>query len=224
MVFLVSLIPLYVFIPEFAAGPVHVPELKIDHLIPLQPVWALIYGAVYAFLILLPILVVRQHDLISRTVFAYLTVWLTAYIFFLFYPTVAPRPAEMDGDGFAAWILRSLYSADPPYNCFPSLHVAHSFVSAFAISRVHRRIGAGAIVCASLVGLSTLFTKQHYVADVIAGIVLASGAYLVFLRGHSRDAVPEIDRRVAPLLTLIAIGVSGLGVAALGVVYLLVAG
>lgn len=93
----------------------------------------------------------------------------SARIPFLVYPTVAPRPASVVGDGFAVWGLRFLYSADLPYTCFPSLHVAHAFVSALTCYRLHRAVGIAAVICAVLVALSTLFTKQHYVADVIPG-------------------------------------------------------
>jgi membrane-associated phospholipid phosphatase len=142
-----------------------------------------------------------------------------AYICFLLYPTVAPRPDTVPGDGFAVWGLRFLYDADPPYNCFPSIHVAHSLVSALACYRVHRQLGVFAVLCASLVALSTLFTKQHYVADLIAGILLASAAYAVFRRGHSPANVPELDRRVAPALALCIGGIVGLGAACLWVAY-----
>ena len=80
---------------------------------------------------------------------------------FLLYPTMAPRPANVIGEGFVPWSLRFLYSADSPYNCSPSLHVAHSFVSALPCYRLHRSVGIAAGVCASLIGVSTLFTKQH---------------------------------------------------------------
>ncbi|HJQ40564.1 MAG TPA: phosphatase PAP2 family protein, partial [Thermoanaerobaculia bacterium] len=183
MVLLVSLVPLYIFIAEWNAGrTMHAPALALDRSIPLQPAWALVYGALYFFLIVVPVLVIREEEQIRRTVFAYLFIWITAYVFFLLYPTVAPRPPAIVGDGFAVTGLRFLYGADPPYNCFPSLHVAHSFVSALACLRVHRGLGVFTLVCAALVGLSTLFTKQHYVLDVIAGIVLAGIAYALFLR------------------------------------------
>ena len=123
------------------------------------------------------------------------------------------------GKGFAVWGLRFLYDADPPYNCCPSLHVAHSFVSALACYRVHRTLGFVAISCASLVGVSTLFTKQHYVADVIAGILLALAGYAVFLRADSRANVPELDRRLAPLLAFVVAGIIGLGFACYWVAY-----
>ena len=161
MVVLVALVPLYVFIPAFIPGrAVHAPELALDRLVHLVPGWALVYGSLYLFLIVLPVFVVRQEELIRRTVLAYLMVWIAAYVCFLAYPTVAPRPAGVIGQGFAVWGLRFLYSADPPYNCFPSIHVAHSFVSALACHRVHRGLGIVAAICASLVAVSTLYPSS----------------------------------------------------------------
>ncbi|HEX7184019.1 MAG TPA: phosphatase PAP2 family protein [Thermoanaerobaculia bacterium] len=220
MVVLVSLVPFYIFIAELLPGrTLHVPELALDRVIPLQPTWALVYGLLYLFLILLPVLVIRQEEQIRRTVLAYLMVWIAAYVCFLVYPTRAPRPAKVLGEGFAVWGLRFLYSADPPYNCFPSLHVAHSFVSALACYRVHRGVGIAAALCASLVGLSTLYTKQHYILDVIAGIFLACVAYIVFLRNDPRAEIPELERRLAPVLALGIIGILGLVVVCFWVVY-----
>jgi membrane-associated phospholipid phosphatase len=215
MVVLVSLVPLYIFIPElWPPATRHVPELALDRTLPLVPAWALIYGALYMFLILVPIFAVRQDEHIRRTVYAYLLVWITAYVFFfLLYPTVAPRPERVIGEGFAVWGLRALYSSDPPYNCFPSLHVAHSFVSALTAWRLHCGLGIVATACAALVALSTLFTKQHYVLDVLAGVLLAFVAYAIFLRTFPRERIPEFDRRVAPVA---AVGVAALVLLGLG--------
>jgi len=217
---LVLLVPFYIFIAELMPGrKLHVPELDLDRVVPLMPIWALIYGSLYLFLILLPVLVVRQEDHIRRTVLAYLMVWSAAYVCFLVYPTMAPRPPKVIGEGFGVWGLRFLYSADPPYNCFPSLHVAHSFVSALTCYRLHRGVGIAATVSASLVGVSTLYTKQHYILDVLAGVFLACVAYAVFLRKYPREGIPELDRRLAPVLALGLIGLLGLVVTCLWVVY-----
>jgi membrane-associated phospholipid phosphatase len=220
MILLVLLVPFYLVIAERArGGVVYAPELPLDRLLPLKPAWALIYGALYAFLIVLPVFVVQQKEMIRRTVWAYITVWSASYACFLLYPTVAPRPDTVTGDGFAAWGLRFLYDADPPYNCFPSIHVAHSFVSALACSRVHRPLGLVALSCASLVALATLLTKQHYVADAIAGILLAWVACAACYRGYSRANIPELDRRLAPALALCVSGIVGLGVGCFWVAY-----
>ncbi|HVE72186.1 MAG TPA: phosphatase PAP2 family protein [Thermoanaerobaculia bacterium] len=221
MVLLVALVPLYIFIPELLPSATRYrPELPVDRALPLVPFWALIYGALYAFLILLPIFVVRQEEHIRRTVYAYLLIWITAYVFFfVIYPTAAPRPDRVVGEGFAVWGLRALYSSDPPYNCFPSLHVAHSFVSALTCRRVHRDLSTVAIVSAALVALSTLFTKQHYVLDVIAGVFLALVAYVVSLRKHEREPVPTFDREVAPALALCIGGLVSFGLAGYWIAY-----
>ena len=221
MLLLVSLVPFYLVIAQRAReGAVHAPELALDRLLPVAPSWALIYGALYAFLIVLPVFVVQQSEMIRRTVWAYITVWSTSYVCFLVYPTFAPRPEAVAGDGFAAWGLRFLYGADPPYNCFPSIHVAHSFVSALACHRVHRSLGVVTLSSASLVAMATLLTKQHYVADVIAGTLLAVAANAVWLRGYSRGNIPELDRRLAPFLALCVGGIVGLGVVCFWIAYL----
>ena len=220
MIVLMALVPFYLFIANSLEDrTLNAPALVLDRVLPLQPAWALVYGALYAFLIVLPVFVVRQDDHIRRTFLAYLTVWIAAYICFWVYPTIAPRPTEVTGTGFLVWGLRFLYDADPPYNCFPSLHVAHSFVSALTCYRVHKNTGVVAIVCASLVGLSTLFTKQHYVLDVIAGVLLAGVAYVVFLRGYQRERIPELERRLAPVFALCVICIVSVGITVFWIAY-----
>ena len=216
MLLLMSMVPLYIVIAvQIEAGPLHRPAVALDAAIPVWPVWAIIYGALYLWLILLPVFVVREEAHVRRTFWTYLAVWITAYIVFLAYPTAAPRPRGVEGDGFAVWGLLFLYGADPPFNCFPSLHVAHSFVSALTCYRVHRRLGQVATAAASLVAVSTLFTKQHYVLDVIAGAAMAYGAYWLLLRDYPREQVSDLDREAAPIvaggllgaITLFVVGV-----------------
>jgi membrane-associated phospholipid phosphatase len=167
----------------------------------------------------LPIFVLHQHEHIRRTFLAYLTVWISAYACFVAYPTVAPRPDEVMANGFGAWGLSFLYSADPPYNCFPSIHVGHSFVSALTCFRVHRRLGIVATICAAFVALSTLYTKQHYVVDVIGGIALAYAGYALFLRSYPRECVTPREQRLASLMALVTGAIVCLGVGAAWTVY-----
>lgn len=200
MILLLLIIPGYVFIGDLLPPQsLHVPILLGDGFIPLQPAWALVYGSLYLF-VLLPFLILRDADDIRRTALAYLTLWITAYICFIAYPTAAPHPEKLIAHDFFAWDLQMIYSADVPANCFPSLHVAQSVLSAFICFRIHRRVGIAALLWASLIALSTLFTKQHYVADVIAGIAMACVAYAVFLRG--RRPATDADRRTAPAVAL----------------------
>jgi membrane-associated phospholipid phosphatase len=214
MVIFIALVPMYIVVPALMPPRVrYMPELAVDRALPLLPSWVLIYAALYVFVILLPVLTVRAEQQLRRTVYAYLLVWTIAYaFFFVVYPTNAPRPAKVIGEGFAVWGLRILYESDPPFNCFPSLHVAHSFVSALSCYRVHRGVGRVATVAATLIAVSTLLTKQHYVLDVLAGAALAGVAHVLFLRSNAREAVAPFDRAAAPALAVCAMGIALFGV------------
>jgi len=196
----------------------HEPVLAWDLVIPLVPGWALIYCTHFVFFAL-PFLVVRQEELIRRGARAYLMVWIVSYVVFFLYPTTVPRAGRLEGEGFATWILQWLYWLDPPLNCFPSLHVAHSMTTALVCGRIHRGLGVALGVWTGLIALSTLHTKQHYIADVAGGVALAGMAWGVFLRGAPGLAVPELDRRAAPAVAWGLLGVYGVAVGCLWVVY-----
>lgn len=216
----VVLMPGYLYIAAYHRGSAaHVPAIALDRALPVRPEWMLVYGSLYIFVIVLMMLVVRRWDLLRRAIQAHLFVMLLSYAVFLFYPTIASRPEVVPGDGFWAWTLRGMYDMDPPYNCFPSLHVAYSFVTAFACYRVHRRVGIAALIWAALIGVSTVYTKQHYVLDAIAGAALGCVAYVIFLRRFDPRQIPEIDRDRAPRRALGAVGLYALGVAGMLVAY-----
>ncbi len=216
------LVPGYLVISaSVRGGALHQPALALDRAWPVLPLWTLVYGSLY-FAVFLPMVVVRHEEHLRRTLWALVMVWVVGSIGWLFYPTVLPRPASAAiGEGFGAWTLRIAYGMDAPYNCFPSLHVAQPFLAAFTGGLVSRRLGRFAIGWASLVALSTLFTKQHYVVDVIAGIILAGAAYLVCLRRCPRAAVIELDERVVTAVVLGFAGFHALLLACFGVAYTL---
>jgi membrane-associated phospholipid phosphatase len=83
----------------------------------------------------------------------------------------------------------NIFANDTSFNCFPSLHAAVSTICAYSWYRysqiktrlITKILTLGAIAIATGVILSTLFIKQHYIADEIAGIVLALVVgYLIF--------------------------------------------
>jgi membrane-associated phospholipid phosphatase len=207
MVLLFAIVPFYLVIGHaVAGGPVHVPELPLDRAIPLVPGWSLAYGSLFLAAVL-PVMVVHQHEHVDRTIRAFLWMWLVAYVCFFFYPTATSRPAQVPGGGFGDWGLRVIYSSDVRYNCLPSLHVAQCLLAALTCGKVHRGVGLAAGAWASFVAISTLFTKQHYVLDVAGGVVLALAAYALFVRSYPREAIPERERRYAPVMALGAAGV-----------------
>ena len=221
MVALALIIPFYLVIGGVLVPgqTVHVPAIWLDQALPVERAWSVIYLSLF-LAALLPVFVVHQQELVRRTVNAFLATWLAAYVFFMAYPTISPRPAGMVmGDDFSAWLLQSIYSSDIRYNCLPSLHVAQCFLAALVCDRIHRGVGVAAGLWAVLVGVSTIYTKQHYLLDVISGALLAYLAYCVFLRGYPREATPELERRLAPLLALGAVGTYGVMVGIMWIAY-----
>ncbi len=75
----------------------------------------------------------------------------------------------------------NIFASDTSFNCFPSLHAAVSTICFFTWfqyakikpSKTTKSVALAALVIAAGVILSTLFIKQHYIADEIAGIALA---------------------------------------------------
>lgn len=75
----------------------------------------------------------------------------------------------------------SVWANDTSFNCFPSLHAAVSTICFFAWykhsktrpSAATKIVAVGVLIMTGGIVLSTLFVKQHYIADEIAGIVLA---------------------------------------------------
>ena len=74
-----------------------------------------------------------------------------------------------------------VFASDTSFNCFPSLHAALSTICSFTWFRytkikpsmVTEVVAFTAFIVAVGVILSTLFIKQHYIADAVAGISLA---------------------------------------------------
>ena len=100
-------------------------------------------------------------------------VLLVSYAFYVFAQTYIDRPV-LGGDDLFSRMIRDVYASDQPYNDFPSLHASLSTVFALHWLRVDRRVGLSIAIWAGLIVISTVFVKQHYVPDVVAGVLLAS--------------------------------------------------
>ena len=152
-------------------GRVYVIETAIDRAIPMSAPWIFVYSMAYpvclapAFLLSIP----RLRVACLAYTFAYGVSLLT----FLAMPVGMPRPEPLPG-AWGTWLLNVTRAVDRPFNCFPSLHVSLDFISAFVTGTQRPVAGAVLLVCASVISVSTLFVKQHYFLDLVAGILLAA--------------------------------------------------
>lgn len=100
---------------------------------------------------------------------------LVAYRSFLRSPSSYPRPSVTpDRESRLGRSWSALHAVDRPSNTFPSLHVSHAFLLALMMSgHVPKERTEAHLLWATVIALSTLLTKQHYIVDVSAGILVA---------------------------------------------------
>ncbi|MHB1653346.1 MAG: phosphatase PAP2 family protein [Desulfitobacteriaceae bacterium] len=131
-------------------------------------------------------LLYRNPRVYATTLVSCLAGLAISYGIFTIVQTTTPRP-YVTGTDFFAQFTSWLYRTDNPYNSFPSIHVLICFILFFAYNRIAlkpRRLTLVIQGLAVLISLSTLLIKQHTIADVVSGIVLAwlllRGAEMVF--------------------------------------------
>ncbi len=172
----------------------------LDNIIPFAPTWAVFY--LYLFYPLSAITMV-YFAFIERRL-GYALAWSLVIINFISDAIYVVFPVTTDiyraqllahpivGNPFATAMYQH-YATDPSFNCFPSLHAAIAVICCYAwyrFARVRPTAVTKAIaifmgIIAVGVMLSTLFVKQHYIADEIAGFLLAwgIGAWMYGKRG-----------------------------------------
>ena len=161
-------------------------ETPLDRAIPLLPWTLIIYFGAFAFWAVNYILTVRQgEDRARRFLTADIFAKTVCLVFFLALPTTNTRPPV---EGESRWYagMRFLYAIDTPENLFPSIHCLASWLCYIGVRRqksvpLWYRIFSCAMAVA--VFFSTLTTKQHVLADVAGGAVLAEISWLV--AGHT---------------------------------------
>jgi len=127
----------------------------------------------------IPLFIIRSPRLFRRTSLAFAIAILISLICFTVIPVTAIDLRASAEQVKAAvdpshWAVSTVYSLDPPYNLFPSLHVSITALAAFSVWKVNRRFGAILFAGLGLVAVSVCTTKQHYLVDVIGGLIVAA--------------------------------------------------
>ena len=166
----------------------------LDDRIPLVPAFILIYVLSFAFWI-------GEYIIIALTgkrryvnfLYVLAVCYAICFLFFIFMPTYIDRLAEggiaaAQQPGFINWIMKFIYRSDgweTGRNLLPSLHCLASAVCYLFVRKrpeIARGVRVYTLIGAVLICLSTVFTKQHYVIDVFAGIALALISYWLISR------------------------------------------
>jgi membrane-associated phospholipid phosphatase len=153
------------------------PKLPID-IFPVSAAWVLPYvscyllwGASMAWIIF------KAEDRLFRSFMAACLLTFTmGALTFIFFPTYV-RPAVLEGNDIFTNLLRTIHEHYGRYDAFPSGHVYITTLLALFFSRWYPRYKPVWIVILVVVSLSTLFTAQHYILDVLGGYLVALAGY-----------------------------------------------
>jgi radical SAM protein with 4Fe4S-binding SPASM domain len=181
---------MYVPLNHWSVGrDAHVLYLPGEERLPFIPEFEFFYMWSY----ILPLMIlwrVADARRLVRLILAFAFTMAVACGTYLLFPVYLERPALAPGS-VAAFLLALEYK-DPSYNHFPSLHVALAWLVYFACrpAVVHR---VAFLLLVLGISVSTVFVKQHYVADVLFGFGLAAAAWTVARRIQDRiDSRPEV--------------------------------
>jgi membrane-associated phospholipid phosphatase len=87
------------------------------------------------------------------------------------------------------------YTGSNPWAAMPSDHFGSAVMTAMVLADLDRRLGVAAGAYAGTLGLILVYTGEHYVIDLIAGLLLATGVRML------APAAERPARRVAALLS-----------------------
>ncbi|HTL28968.1 MAG TPA: phosphatase PAP2 family protein [Tepidisphaeraceae bacterium] len=153
----------------------------IDRAIPFSVKWTTVYISLY---LLLPFAwLIPTRAMLWRYAGGMVLMCVIACTTFILIPITGPRPPDAPGDAMYALVTY----LDNPLNCLPSLHVSLAVYTVLFVARgISERLRAPLTTLLSIWSLliiySTLATKQHYFADVVAGAILGWLAFIIATR------------------------------------------
>jgi protein-tyrosine phosphatase/membrane-associated phospholipid phosphatase len=133
----------------------------------------------------------ERSVLVRRIAFAI----LFSGICFLLFPLKCTYVKPDHVDGALGWVFANFLAVDKPFNQCPSLHIVLSGILAPHFARRAPK-GLKPVVYAwfGLIAVSTLFTYQHHLIDVIGGALLALLVFKMFPEHPQEDRVVDARR------------------------------
>ena len=153
------------------------PKLPID-IFPVSTVWILPYVSCYLIWFASMAWIIFKTE--DRSFLSFIAACMLTFsmgaLTFIFFPTYV-QPAVFAGNDIFTNLLRTIHEHWGRYDAFPSGHVYITTLLALFFSRWYSRYKPVWIVILVVVSLSTLFTAQHYILDVLGGYLVALAGY-----------------------------------------------
>lgn len=181
IIILIFQVVLYFGCEFFQKNPKNM-DLPIDKKIPALPYFALIYVLWFPLIAIFPISLFKEaKNLYDLYVICWIIDIVISVIIYLAYPTTCTRPKDLENIK-GGRMLKILYKFSyKGLNCSPSMHCSIStLVLIFTLTASTMPINLRIIYSTTSLGiiLSTLFTKQHVLIDLVNGVLLAMIIFL----------------------------------------------
>ena len=159
-------------------------ETVFDRWFPYRPEWVWIYSFFYYGVLISLVLTFRTYADFVFTTASYVVLLGIQIAIFAALPVSTPSAWRHQGPprSISERLLMFVQRIDATSNCFPSMHTSVAILTALQLHR-HTSISLQwTLLYPLLIGLSALFTKQHFFVDILAAFVVGAIPYLWYLR------------------------------------------
>ena len=139
----------------------------------------------------------KSYDKLCLMMFSGMTFCLILYMILPNGVDLRPTAAQVGRDNIAMDLMQLIWKADASNNVCPSIHCQSSGCMALAFAKSKLAAGrpwlkALAYGWAALICISTVFTKQHSVIDVVCGLALVAVWYYPLYGRKKAAAAPKM--------------------------------
>lgn len=195
------------YLAEWFGFTPFLPKIALDDKIPMLSifiipyVWSYAYWAIASMVIYLKCERKHFYDYMAANLIA----CFAGMLFLAFFPTYMDRVAEglfeaTENPNFFDKLREFWYGLDGSkmaYNLLPSFHCLNSMLCYLGVMG-KKNVSLGyriySLVMSLLIFASTVFVKQHYFLDILAGAGLAALAYFLCKQFHLGRMFAPIDR------------------------------
>lgn len=169
---IVGVYQFYFFTQNHIIKPIRQFDMKIDRLFKFKGYWVWFYSGLYYPMIVLIVLTLNDMQHYTYTAMSFFFLLFIQMAFFRYFPVETPPEWRDFGeeDGLSVRFMKLVQKYDDNTNCFPSMHVSVATLVAFHMWNNVPEFGYWPFAFPVIIALSALWTKQHYVVDVVAGI------------------------------------------------------
>jgi membrane-associated phospholipid phosphatase len=153
-------------------------SVSIDYKIPFIPSFEYLYFLCY-IIPFTPLLVINDSHKMNTLIWAFITMNIFAFLIFLIYPVIVPRPEMPGGSSITYYLINLQHTLDKPVNNFPSLHAANALLIYLLCRNYYKWLDILLYLVAIGIGISALLVKQHYLLDILTGYLLALIVYFI---------------------------------------------